>query len=770
MISDTDLLAEIGERFTQQLRVTRVKWRPLEVNENYSVVEGMQWTEEDYERQQRDELPIITVNKVSPIVDAISGFEVQNRSEVTYTPRLTTQEAAGFADVVETGAEWIEDSAKSAFYNSQAFKDMLICGVGATDTIVSYDHNPNGAGQVRRIFPGFLMWDPAAREKNFNDAEWCAEARPVHKKTLQKLLKEWGEEEQVYTDSVASSFDDIEFLRYFDVSLQSGELTVIYSYQWREKETIYRVKNPFFGMEQEALYMNYAASASQRFRFDPADGILVLAPKDYNKFKKECSSIGIQLEKQVNQQRYRYYRCMIIGGRIYKKSENYSQTGFSLKFMTGKYSETDQCPYGVVRALKPVQRLYNQAVSDFQGFLRTIPKGGVNIESDAVESIEAFLDTYAKAKEVTIFKPGALSNNKVLPKVAQNMPQGLMEMLPLSGGDMLQVAGVTPDFMGLNDSKELTGKLQAQLVRQALTVLAEFFDAKKFYTIDQGRLFIDMLRILAQNDPGRLVRRVTGEAGAEYIPLLEEGIAAEYDIVIADTPQTPTERQETFEKLVELAGMLAQKGVDIMPLALQYAPLKKDELDKITQAMQPPPPPQPDPLQQGLLEAEINARNASAKKADAEAAKINMEALNQGKELAAQGDHDAAELEKTRIQAQHNSAKLELEAQIKAEELAMQKQQALDEYRLKIDQMREETKLKYAELAVNAMNKRLEIQARSSEQALPPEPEQSDNIDQVLELADAIRQAVEAISQPKRVVVTRNANGLSGEILPGGSS
>jgi hypothetical protein len=778
MISDEELAAQIGENFTQHLRVTRVKWRPNEVNENYSVLEGIQWTEEDYERQLRDEMPVITVNKSAPVIDSISGFEIQNRTNATYVPRLTNDEAYGFSDIANIGANYIKNDAKAEFFNSQAFKDMLVCGLGITDVEINYDHNPNGEVTLRRIFPGFFLWDSATREKNGADTEWRAEARPVHKRQLRKLLESWGVQEYDTGDYIPASFDDIEFLRYFDVSLQSGELTVIYNYQWREKETIYRIKNPFYELQNEPLYMNYAASAAKRFKFDPANGIIILTPSDYSKFKKECSSIGIQLDREVNQQRYRYYRCMVIGGRIYKKSENYSQQGFSLQMMTGKYSETDQCYYGIMRAIKPVQRLYNEALSNFQGFLRTIPKGGVNIESDAVDSLPDFLATYAKAKEVTIFKPGALSNGKVQPKIAPPLPP-LPEMMQMSQNDIMGVAGVTPDFMGLNDSKEMTGKLQGQLVRQALTVLSEYFDAKKFYTIDQGKLFIDCLRILAENDPGRLIRDITGEGSEKYVPLLLDNIAAEYDVVIEDTPQTPNERQETFEKLLELSGILAQKGVDIIPIALQYAPLKKEEMDKVVQAMQPPPPPEPDPLQQGLLEAEINMRNASATKSAAEAKQIELESVNKIKELAAQTDIENIELQKLQLKAETDAMKLNMESDVKNQTLELEREIAAEEMRLKEKQLQDELKLKYADIAATIMTKRMEIQAKKAEmEALNMErmqeeielPEEDASMDKMFELAESIKQAVEAMTQPKRVVVTRSPNGtLEGEIMTGGN-
>ncbi len=765
MLSPDEILQQAATRFTQHLEITRTKWRPQEVNENYSVVEGEQWLSEDYDRQRKDEMPIITINEISPGIDAIAGFEIQNRSEASFTPRLNDNDSKGFTDLVDVGVKYIEHDSKAAFENSQAFKDMLVCGVGATDTRISYDNNVNGQVEVERIFPGFLLWDPAARKKNLKDANWVAVARIVDRKVLED--EEGQGEDTLQYSPIGTSFDESEFLNYFDSTMHTMALTVVYDYQWRVKEPIIRIKNPFYDhldSEMEDLIMNYAADAAKRFKFDLGDGILVFDKKKFSQFKKECDSLGIELTKQTAQKRYRYYRCQIKNNRVYDPEENFSQEGFSLKFMTGKFSETDQCWYGVVRGAKPGQRLLNQAISDYQGFLRTIPKGGVNIEVDAVPNIKSFIRTYPKSKSVTVYNSGALANGKVQPKLTPPMPPGLIEMVQVGGDTIMKCMGITPSLMGDMQSREMTGKLQGQLVRQALTTLADYFDAKKYYTIDQGRMFIDCLRILAENDPGRLIRNITGKGSEQYIPLLLDNIAAEYDVEITDVPQTPTERQDTFEKLLEMSGVLLNKPnpTDITPLMLQYAPLKKDELDQIQQAMQPPPPPPPDPLQQGLLQAEIAMRGASAEKSKAEAMKINMDALLKQKELETQQGADKSKVEEAYAKAAVDDKKNVADHIIQKEQMVLDYQKEMDKLELQKEIAQSELELKkqveYANIAVKIM----EIKAQQQE---APE-EDADSEDKMTEMMAPMMQALEDMQEtfskmtlPRAVTLTRGANG-----------
>jgi hypothetical protein len=189
--------------------------------------------------------------------------------------------------------------------------------------------------------------------------------------------------------------------------------------------------------------------------------------------------------------------------------------------------------------------------------------------------------------------------------------------------------------MGQADSKLMTAQLNAQLVRQGLMVLAPYFDSIKLFTKQSGVLFYEAFRILIENCESKLIGHITTPRNAEFIEYIRDNEHIEYDIVIDDVPMTPDERQQTFEKLLQLSAILMNKPnpVDIMPVVMEYAPFKGDQLEKIKELMQPPPPQQPDPVQQRLLEAESSFKEASAKKQDAEAMKAHIEVLLKQHEL-----------------------------------------------------------------------------------------------------------------------------------------
>ncbi len=128
-----EIMTLASKRFTDFVAGTEW-WHNNEVRTNYSLYEGYQWSEENRQKYEADGIDIFTLNQISPIVDAISGFEIQNRTEVNYQPRLSDDDSRGFRDVVSSAVKYFEQDGFVAEQNSHAFADMLKCGLGATHT------------------------------------------------------------------------------------------------------------------------------------------------------------------------------------------------------------------------------------------------------------------------------------------------------------------------------------------------------------------------------------------------------------------------------------------------------------------------------------------------------------------------------------------------------------------------------------------------------------------------------------------------------------
>lgn len=647
-LDDKDIQEAMSTRMEQCWNVGNT-WRQFELRENNAVFEGSAWTAETIARQNANSMPIIGINSTAPVIEAICGFEIQNRLDINYVPRLANAEQAGYSDIMNDAAAYIQQNAKAYIQYSQAFKNMLICGVGATDTTLTYDNNPDGEVKVEAIFPGFVFWDPNARAKNAIDADYVIRTKVLNRDTI---MQQYGME---YSNDVYDSDLDARLLEYFNAVVAVESLSVIYEYQWRVKKPIYRVANPVFSLSPEIIQSPMAGqieaviqSMGEVYGFDPMNDPMftIEKSKDLRDIKQFFSNLGVEVNSS-KQHMYKYYRSLITNGKVITKSENFSQKGFSIKFMTGNFSDLTQMYYGVLRGCKDPQRMLNQAVSDYVGFLQTIPKGGVDVESDAVDDLEGFLNTYSKARQVSVYSPGGLAKSR--PKPAAPMPQGLFEMIQYADSQIMKVCGVTPELMGMMTSKEMNTSFYKQQIKQGLTTLSTYFDAKESYMQNQAELYIDCVRIMAENAPGRLINNITGKQNEKYLPLTLSNIAGEYDVIVEETPYSPDENQDTFLKIIDMQSQLSAQGqqVNLMPLAMQYAPFPEAVKEQIMQAMQPPPPPEPDPINQEILLSEIRYKDAQSEKIRAEAQRIQLESLLKQSEVEFSADKQATDIEYT---------------------------------------------------------------------------------------------------------------------------
>jgi hypothetical protein len=75
----------------------------------YAMDSGEQWGDEDREIMEEQNRPIVTFNMIGPKNDSVCSMEVNNRHEVTYSPRQVG--AAQVNEILTGAARWVRDRA-----------------------------------------------------------------------------------------------------------------------------------------------------------------------------------------------------------------------------------------------------------------------------------------------------------------------------------------------------------------------------------------------------------------------------------------------------------------------------------------------------------------------------------------------------------------------------------------------------------------------------------------------------------------------------------
>ena len=356
-------------------------------------------------------------------------------------------------------------------------------------------------------------------------------------------------------------------------------------YEWWEYELAYRV-------------------------LDPSTGRFVrLSPQKADIYRARATALG-QDPVMLRDREKRYWKA-IIGNIVLKVMKGADEGGFQDKYITGKRDRNRGVFYGLVRAMRDPQMWANKWLSQALQIVNTNAKGGLLAETDAFVDINEARDAWAESDSIIELNPGGLG--KIQQKQPPNFPVQINQMTQFAIDAIPAVSGVNLEMIAMVN-RDQPGVLEMQRKQQGMTVLAAFFNAKRRYQKEQGRLMLWMIQTFIAD--GRLIR-IGGAENAKYVPLVHQPGLAEYDVIVDDAPTSPNMKERVWAGLMQMFPML--RGLPLPPAAwiefMRFSPFPSSLVEKISQiAGQPPQPPQPTPLDQARIEREAAAaRHLDAK-------------------------------------------------------------------------------------------------------------------------------------------------------------
>lgn len=648
-MTDTDSEDLPQERHSDEALVRMVKrhkkegdqhlaeWRE-EAIECYAFRSGEHWTpSEKAELTEKLRIPVV-FNRVGPMVEAVAGAEVNNRQTVQFIPRKAGD--AGLNEVLTSAADYFRDACDAEDEESDSFMDVVISGVGVTETSLDYIDNPDGMVKVDRRDPLSMRWDPSAKKRNLSDKKWAQREEWLDREEIEDR---WPEKADDIGATSSSGWSDEG--RPHDASLawlyqkddsghdeKSGKHRVIHE-QWYELETYYTLLDPF---TQQVVEM-------------PAE--------QFETLRDRLKQMRIPL-KAARKHRKKWFQVFVCGDTVLEFSP-VACNACAFNFITGYRDRNRNVWFGIVRSMIDPQKWANKFFSQFLHIINTNAKGGLVVEKGVSDNMPKFKSDWSKSDGITEVNDGAISRKKLMPKPPPVIPPQMAQMLEFSISSLRDVSGLNLEILGMADRQQ-AGILEAQRKQAALTVLATIFDALRRYRKEQGRLFAHY--IVEYVSDGRLIRLVGGDGTERYVPLLKQEGALDFDVVVDEAPNTPNQKNATFAVLMQLLPALEKMGLPFTPDLLEYTPLPSAMVDKWQQAIQQrqqqmaqqpsPPPPQ------------VISAMANMKRADAAAMKVQVDA--QAK---------AAQAQQAQQQMQQDAYLAPMEFQTKAQELDNDRQE-----------------------------------------------------------------------------------------------
>lgn len=596
-ITDEDLLAKARACHKDSVQ-SHGDWRD-QAKEDFDFVAGRQWSDEDMQALKEQQRPYIVFNRIGPIIRAIQGLEVNNRQEVRFIPRGEGDEQVN--EVLSAANEWARDNCDAEDEESHAFSDATICGMGWTETRMDYSEVPDGKIVVERGDPLWRFWDTGARKKNLSDARWVMAIRDVDDEEFDALWPDagdvsatehdWSVEEEniskhdrVRPDQYASG------IKAFETGRSMTGKRRVADFQWSGWVKIVRVANPLTGEIED------------------------LTPEEFTKFTARLKELGAPEPKYVRQRRKVFYRAFICGDTVLEKMPSPDPCGFTHKAITFEFDRNERTFYGIVRSMKDPQRWANKWLSQILDIINSNSKGGLLAEKTAFENIRDAEEKWANPRAIVWMRDGAIAGGKIQQRQAIAYPGGLDRLMEFAVASIRDAAGVNLETLGMAN-REQAGVLEYQRKQAAITILADLFDALRRYRKAQGRL---MLRYIQEYlSDGRLIR-IVGQQGAKYVPLVKSQEIGEYDVIVADGPSAPNQREKVWAIITNLMPMLSQLPLplDAWIELIRTSPLPASTAEKFIAALQAQ---QSDPAKQEAEKLQTRGQVAEITKTEAEA-------------------------------------------------------------------------------------------------------------------------------------------------------
>ncbi|MDR3560485.1 MAG: hypothetical protein P4N59_03440 [Negativicutes bacterium] len=543
-----------------------MQWRELG-RQDYSFYFGDQWEGDDIDLLDEQKRPAITINRIKPHIDLLSGYQRLNRYEPNFLPRNRANPE--LCQVRKGVTKWIWDQSDYEEVESRICLDAYICGKGWFETCYEWDFaSLTGIIRVKRASPFDIYVDSNSREPNCSDANRMHRAKWTDKGQVKQIYPEHAETIEQWTsryDADEDEFNDDTDLWY---QRDTNKCRLVETW-WKE-----------WGNQQFYL-LN--------------DGTLM----PVEKMPMERMQ---QLLQVVTLPGYKMMYAAYLGDVMLEKPKvcAYEHNEFPFVPLNAYYIGEGDIHSGVVRHVIDVQREINKRRSQNMHIVNTQSNSGWQYQQGALneEMVAEYEDFGSTPGAMLTWKQGQPKPERITPV---QLAQSVIEAENAATADISTLSNINPQVMGSQTVPVAESGRAVELHnRLAVTGITMLFDNLKSSQKDVlQKLWGRGTRkgLIQQYMTEEMTMRVLDDSGKPQFVVVNQQIqiqhpllgvvqktindltVGEFDIAISQTPVTPTQRIAQFWAFVDAIAQLGIPGDMVFDIVLDLSDIpQKEEL------------------------------------------------------------------------------------------------------------------------------------------------------------------------------------------------
>lgn len=552
------------------------EWWRKQARKCYDYRIGRQWEKGSRDTLEKQGRPVLTVNRIRPFMNLLTGYYTYNKTEPDFLPRTIGDD--DLARVAKAVTKWVYDRTNYDKHKVEVFADKITGGKGVfyVGTKVNYETLEEEI-LIERRSPFSVYLDPECLNPDLSDANYLCAAKWVDKGELKRVYPEFKDE----IDVLASAYAEEEDVERRDLwyHAENKKLRLVEHYQ---KDYVMQTVYDFNGELVRDVDL-----PPKLIEYYNTTGI-VITPKELRKERlpkcviKQTVFVG-NLELESMDLKYTHGKFPYV---------------MDYAYFTGEpdVEQWDE-PHGVCYDLIDLQEEKNKVRSQIVHLINTTSNKGLKHWGLSDED-KRKLKNFGSTPGVTIEVP---PEGMLEPFQNPGFPTELFNVEQQTETDMRGVTGINEEMLGIDVSANASGRAIELRQRQAVTQIGVLFEGSKqaerrILDLLWGNKFAPGLIPQFMNED-KMIRILDDEGNSGFVQLSQTGekrmIGAngtpvfdlsrfEFDVVIGDSPNSPTQRAADYMKVLEAVKFGIQLPGEVI---LNYMDLPSDVKNKAREYM-----------------------------------------------------------------------------------------------------------------------------------------------------------------------------------------